>query len=236
MPGAGDGRFPGPEFPPGLESPVLSGNFPPGAVRFPPLSNERFQMTDNRLLSYFQAHREVMVAIERELASKIALAADALVAAFRNGRKVLVMGNGGSAADAQHLAAEMVGRFRRERRALPAIALTTDTSILTAVGNDYGFDTVFRRQVEALAVEGDVVIGISTSGESANVASALGLARESGCRTIGLLGKSGGVIGGMADIDLTVPHQDTPRIQEGHIFIIHVLCDLVEQRLFGPEG
>jgi D-sedoheptulose 7-phosphate isomerase len=193
-------------------------------------------MTDNRLLSYFQSHREVMEAVERELGPRIALAAGVLVEAFRNGRKVLVMGNGGSAADAQHLAAELVGRFRMERRGLPAIALTTDTSILTAVGNDYGFDTVFRRQVEALAVEGDVVVGISTSGGSPNVVSALGLARESGCRTIGLLGKSGGEIRGMVDIDLTVPGQDTPRIQECHIFMIHVLCDLVEQGLFGPEG
>ncbi|MEA5113270.1 MAG: D-sedoheptulose 7-phosphate isomerase [Geobacteraceae bacterium] len=189
-------------------------------------------MTDNRMLSYFRAHREVMEAVERNLGPKIAMAAGALAEAFRNGRKVLVMGNGGSAADAQHLAAEMVGRFRRERRALPAIALTTDTSILTAVGNDYGFDTVFRRQIEALAVEGDVVIGISTSGESPNVVSALSLAREMGCRTIGLLGKNGGKIGGMVDIDLTVPAQDTPRIQEGHIFMIHVLCDMLEQDLF----
>ncbi len=190
-------------------------------------------MTDNRMLSSFQAHREVMEAVERELAPKIAMAAGALVEAFRNGRKVLVMGNGGSAADAQHLAAELVGRFRMERRGLPAIALTTDTSILTAVGNDYGFDTVFRRQIEALAVEGDVVVGISTSGGSPNVISALDLARESGCRTIALLGKNGGEIRGMVDIDLTVPVQDTPRIQEGHIFMIHVLCDLVEQGLFG---
>lgn len=189
-------------------------------------------MTDNRMLSYFRAHREAMEAVERNLGPKIAMAAGVLAEAFRNGRKVLVMGNGGSAADAQHLAAEMVGRFRRERRALPAIALTTDTSILTAVGNDYGFDTVFRRQIEALAVEGDVVIGISTSGESPNVVSALGLAREMGCRTIGLLGKNGGKISGMVDIDLTVSVQDTPRIQEGHIFMIHVLCDMLEQDLF----
>lgn len=192
-------------------------------------------MTDNRLCSYFLAHREVMESIERDLGPKITMVAGALVEAFRKGRKLLVMGNGGSAADAQHLAAEMVGRFRMERVALPAIALTTDTSILTAVGNDYGFETVFRRQVEALADEGDVVMGISTSGGSANVLSALELARESGCITIGLLGKDGGAIRGMADIDLTVPGNDTPRIQEGHIVLIHILCDLVEQGLFASE-
>ncbi len=232
MPGAGDERFPGPEFPAGPEETVVTGDLLPCATRIPPLFNERFQMTDNSMLSYFRAHREAMEAVERNLAPKISLAAGVLAQAFRSGRKVLVMGNGGSAADAQHLAAEMVGRFRMERRALPAIALTTDSSILTAVGNDYGFEAVFRRQIEALAVEGDVVIGISTSGESANVISALGLAQEMGCRTIGLLGRNGGKIGGMVDIDLTVPVQDTPRIQEGHIFMIHVLCDLVERDLF----
>lgn len=184
----------------------------------------------------FRSHREVMETVERELADRIRQLARLLAAAFRNGNKLLVMGNGGSAADAQHLAAEMVGRFRLERRGLPAIALTTDSSILTAVGNDYGFDTVFRRQVEALAVAGDVVIGISTSGSSANVAAALGLARELGCATVGLLGKDGGTIGAMVDLDLTVPGNDTPRIQEGHITIIHILCDLVEQELFGEAS
>lgn len=181
----------------------------------------------------FKAHREVMEGVERELGPKLPVAAGMLVDAFRNGKKLLVMGNGGSAADAQHLAAEIVGRFRLERRGLPAIALTTDSSILTAVGNDYGFDVVFRRQVEALASEGDVVVGISTSGSSENVLAALRLARETGCRTIGLLGKDGGSIRELVDLDLTVPGMDTPRIQEGHITIIHILCDLVEQELFG---
>jgi len=146
------------------------------------------------------------------------------------------MGNGGSAGDAQHLAAEIVGRFKLERRGLPAIALTTDSSILTAIGNDYGFEQVFRRQVEALAAPGDVVIGISTSGNSPNVLAALTLAREIGCRTIGLLGRDGGTILPVVDLDLTVPSQDTPRIQEGHITMIHILCDLVERRLFGDSA
>jgi len=181
----------------------------------------------------FAAHREVMETVERDLAPAIFEVARTLVAVFRGGGKLLVMGNGGSASDAQHLAAEIVGRFRLERKALPAIALSTDTSILTAVGNDYGFDSVFLRQVEALAAQGDVVMGISTSGSSANVLEALRLAREKGCVTIGLLGRDGGAIGKSADMALVVPASDTARIQEAHITIIHILCQLLEQGLFG---
>ncbi|BDV43741.1 phosphoheptose isomerase [Geotalea uraniireducens] len=179
-----------------------------------------------------RAHREVIEAIERDLAAPVAAVAELLIEAFRAGKKLLVMGNGGSAADAQHFVAEMVGRFKLERRGLPAVALTTDSSILTALGNDYGFDLIFRRQVEALAAPGDVVVGISTSGSSKNVAAALLLARELGCRTVGLLGRDGGTIRELADFALTVPSNDTPRIQEGHITIIHILCDLVEKGLF----
>jgi D-sedoheptulose 7-phosphate isomerase len=155
-----------------------------------------------------------------------------LSTALAAGKKLLLMGNGGSAADAQHFAAEIVGRFRLERRGLPAIALSTDTSILTAIGNDYGFETIFRRQVEAHAVAGDVVIGISTSGSSKNVFTAMSLAREIGCLTIALLGRDGGTIKDIVDLDLTIPSQDTPRVQEGHITIIHILCDLIEKGLF----
>jgi len=180
-----------------------------------------------------QNHRAVIDAIERHLTPAISAVGDLLTEALAGGKKLLVMGNGGSAADAQHLAAEIVGRFKLDRRALPAIALTTDTSILTAIANDYGFDMVFRRQVEALAAEGDVVIGISTSGSSANVRTALILAGEMGCRTVGLLGREGGTIKDCVEIALTVPSDDTPRIQEGHITIIHIICDLVEKRLFG---
>jgi len=181
----------------------------------------------------FKAHRQAIEDCERDLGRGIASVARLLAEAFRRGGKLLVMGNGGSAADAQHLAAEIVGRFRMERRGLPAVALSTDTSILTAVGNDYGFESVFRRQVEALAAPGDVVMGISTSGSSANVLAALRLAREMGCSTVGLLGRDGGSIRGVVDHDLTVPCLDTPRIQESHIIIIHILCDLVEKELFG---
>ena len=180
-----------------------------------------------------QSHREVMALIETQMAERLAAAVDLVVTALARGNKLLVMGNGGSAGDAQHLAAEIVGRFKLERRALPAIALTTDTSILTAIGNDYGFEQVFRRQVEALAAPGDVVVGISTSGNSPNVLAALTLAREMGCRTVGFLGRDGGTIAPVVDLELTVPSQDTPRIQEGHITMIHILCDLVERRMFG---
>jgi D-sedoheptulose 7-phosphate isomerase len=182
--------------------------------------------------SQLRDHCDVMVAIERELAPAIESAVSLLVQAFQDGKKLIVMGNGGSAADAQHLAAEIVGRFKLERRALPAIALSTDTSILTAVGNDYGFDRIFSRQVEAHAEAGDVVVGISTSGNSPNVQAALELATERGCRTVALLGKDGGTIKGVAELPLIIPSNDTPRIQEGHITIIHIVCDLLEKTLF----
>ena len=178
------------------------------------------------------AHCEVMAALQRELTPAIESAVSLLVAALKDGNKLLVMGNGGSAADAQHFVAEIVGRFKLERRALPALALTTDTSILTAIGNDYGFDRVFSRQVEAHAVPGDVVVGISTSGNSPNVQLALETARSRGCRTIALLGKDGGSIKSVAELSLIVPSDDTPRIQEGHITVIHIVCDLVERQLF----
>ncbi len=188
----------------------------------------------DEIRSHLKAHQEVIQAIEERLTTGISRAAAMIVDALKDGKKLLIMGNGGSAADAQHFAAEIVGRFLMERRGLPAMALSTDTSILTAIGNDYGFEAIFRRQVEALASEGDVVIGISTSGTSENVFSALSLARKMGCRTVGLLGRDGGTIRDIADIDLTVPSKDTPRIQEGHIMMIHIICDLVEKRLF-PE-
>ena len=178
------------------------------------------------------AHREVIARVERELSPLIAEMVTALVETFERGGKLMVMGNGGSAADAQHFVAEIVGRFKMERRALPAIALSTDTSILTAIGNDYGFDSVFSRQVEALAAPGDLIVGISTSGNSPNVLKALELAREKGCRTVGLLGKDGGSIKDACDLALIVPTNDTPRVQEGHITIIHIVCDLLEKTMF----
>jgi D-sedoheptulose 7-phosphate isomerase len=190
----------------------------------------------NEIRSLLNAHCSAISEVKRCLTDGIATVVELLAEGLGEGRKLLIMGNGGSAADAQHFAAEIVGRFKRERRALPAIALTTDTSILTAVGNDYGFDRVFSRQVEAFAQHGDVVVGISTSGSSRNVHGALLLAREKGCRTVGLLGGDGGTIAGIVDIPLVVPVRDTPRIQEAHVTIIHILCELVEQRLFGQSG
>ncbi|MGB4600148.1 MAG: D-sedoheptulose 7-phosphate isomerase [Trichlorobacter sp.] len=184
------------------------------------------------ICSQLQEHRKLMVQIENELTATIANLAQRLIDTFQIGNKLLIMGNGGSAADAQHFAGEIVSRFRIERPGLPAIALSTDSSILTAIGNDYGFEQVFSRQVEALASPGDAVIGISTSGNSPNVAKALEVARQAGCTTIGLLGKDGGSIKELCDIPLIIPSPDTPRVQEGHITIIHILCDLIEQGMF----
>ena len=186
----------------------------------------------NEIKKQLQDHRALIDLLERDMAPLIAEMSSLISSALANGNKLLVMGNGGSAADSQHFVAEIVGRFKMERKALPAVALSTDTSILTAIGNDYGFESIFSRQVEALAAPGDVVVGLSTSGNSPNVLKALMLARESGCRTIGLLGKDGGSIKAACDLALVVPTMDTPRIQEGHITIIHIVCDLVEKALF----
>lgn len=184
------------------------------------------------ITSQLQEQRALMELVERDLVAQIAEWAILLTDTFNRGNKLLVMGNGGSAADAQHFAAEIVGRFKLERKALPALALSTDTSILTAIGNDYGFDAVFSRQIEALAAPGDMVVGISTSGNSPNVEKALSLARTCGCRTVGLLGRDGGSIRHVCNLPLIVPSQDTPRIQEAHGTIIHIVCDLVEKALF----
>ncbi|MFZ0688601.1 MAG: D-sedoheptulose 7-phosphate isomerase [Acidobacteriaceae bacterium] len=146
-----------------------------------------------------------------------------------NGRKILWCGNGGSAADSQHLAAELVGRFLLERRGLPSIALTTDTSILTAIGNDYGYEHVFRRQVEALGVAGDLIVGLSTSGNSKNVVNALKTARELGLFTVAFTGQSGGAMANFADEILCIPAAATPRIQEAHILCGHMLCDCIDR-------
>lgn len=180
--------------------------------------------------------RSVLENMELELTTQIADAATLLIATFAHGNKLIVFGNGGSAADAQHFAAEITGRFKMERRALPAIALTTDTSALTAIGNDYGFDKIFSRQVEGLAVAGDIVVGISTSGNSPNVALALEAARKQGCKTVALLGRDGGTICQLVDLAIIIPSFDTPHIQEGHITTIHILCDLLEKGLFTSEN
>lgn len=159
--------------------------------------------------------------------------AEALVQAYRNNRKILLFGNGGSAADAQHIAAELVGTFyNRSRRALPAEALTVNSSSLTAIGNDYDFTTIFSRQVEALGQEGDVAIGISTSGNSENVIQALRVAGGKGLVKVGFTGEGGGKVKEVVDYCVRIPSEDTPRIQEAHILVGHILCELVETELF----
>lgn len=157
------------------------------------------------------------------------------IQALRLGRKILFAGNGGSAADAQHLAAELVGRFAYDRPALPALALTTDTSVLTAIGNDYGFEQVFSRQIEALGVEGDVLVGISTSGTSPNVLRAMQMAQQKGLVTIGFSGQTGGDLLAFSDLIFRVPATETAHIQQCHLVGGHLLCRLVEQAIF-PES
>jgi phosphoheptose isomerase len=160
-----------------------------------------------------------------------AAAAAAITASLRQDGKVLVFGNGGSAADAQHMAAELVGRFARERRGYAAIALTTDASVVTSLSNDYGYDRVFERQIEALGKPGDVAIGITTSGGSANVVRALEAARGRKLTTIALTGRDGGAAGRTADLHINVPSESTPRVQEVHMTLLHIICDLVEREL-----
>ncbi|MHB0976074.1 MAG: D-sedoheptulose-7-phosphate isomerase [Candidatus Aquicultorales bacterium] len=166
----------------------------------------------------------------------IADVASLIIEAYRAGGKVLFMGNGGSAADAQHLACELVSKFGFDREALPAIALNVNSSLVTAIGNDYGFDNIFARQVEAWARTGDVVVGISTSGNSANIVRALKKAVEMGASTVGFTGQSGGEVADVADVCLKVPSGSTPRIQEAHIVAGHIVCSLVEEGLFGEAN
>ena len=175
-----------------------------------------------------QAHKRTIEKTIDSMIPDIQRASELIVNTLTNGNKVLLIGNGGSAADAQHIAAELTGRYKSERKGLPAIALTTDTSALTAISNDYGYGRVFDRQVEALANKGDLLIGISTSGNSENILSALSLAKELECHTLGMSGKSGGEMNDICDLNLVVPSSDTPRIQEMHILIGHILCQAVD--------
>jgi D-sedoheptulose 7-phosphate isomerase len=165
----------------------------------------------------------------------IAEVARACLDVYRNNKKTMLAGNGGSAADAQHIAAELVGRYGFDRPSIPSLALTTDSSNLTAIGNDYGYDKVFSRQVEGMGQEGDLFIGISTSGNSQNIINAFVSAKAKGITTVALTGRDGGKMAQMADYALIVPSNATPRIQESHILIGHILCDIIEKELFG-EG
>ncbi len=184
-----------------------------------------------KYVEYLKAEHAAHMAMYNALAPLFPLISDvglAMQACIKNGGKILLMGNGGSAADSQHIAAEIVGRFKKERKGMPAIALTTDTSILTSVGNDYGYDYIFARQIEALCRPEDLVIGFTTSGNSANVVNAMQAAKEIGAVTVGLTGGTGGKLTAISDFNLIMPSNVTARIQEAHIFVGHCLCEILE--------
>ena len=186
-----------------------------------------------RVRAVFAESARVHEMAAESLSDVIAAAATAVTESLRTGNKVLLCGNGGSAADAQHIAAELAGRLRLERRGLPAIALTVNPSVITALANDYGYDMVFARQVEGLGRKGDVLVGISTSGSSTNVLRALETARTAGLVTVGLVGQGTGQMGGLCDHLIVAPTEDTQRIQEIHIAAGHAICEIVEAALFG---
>jgi D-sedoheptulose 7-phosphate isomerase len=188
-------------------------------------------MTDNILRKNIESSIEVHALLLEACLPAMAVAADALIAAYRGGRKALFFGNGGSAADAQHLAAEFLGRYLIERRPLPALALHTDTSAVTSIANDYGYEHVFSRQIQGLGIAGDVAVGISTSGNSPNILEGLRVAHQMGLYTIGLTGAGGGSLRELVDVLIAAPSSETPRIQECHILVGHALCDAVEQAI-----
>lgn len=186
-------------------------------------------MYEELIVSFLEESISVKRSIRETLVDQIALAAEKISLCLNNKKKILIFGNGGSAADAQHIAAELVGRYKKERRAMPALALTTNTSILTAVGNDYSFDEIFVRQIEALAEKGDILWGISTSGNSPNVVKAIEKGKEMGIYSIALLGRGGGKVKDICDLPIIIPSDDTARIQEAHITIAHIICEVVEK-------
>jgi D-sedoheptulose 7-phosphate isomerase len=190
----------------------------------------------NEITQAFQESADVKLRFIQQNAEALLQVVRMIVKAFKEGNKVLLFGNGGSAADAQHIAAEFVNRFLIDRPSLPAIALTTDTSILTSIANDYAFADVFAKQVKALGREGDVAIGISTSGAAANVIKAIRVARDMGIQTVGLTGKDGGELARIVDLALLVDSPSIPRIQEVHITIGHVVCEMVDRMLFQQPG
>lgn len=187
------------------------------------------------VIKELEAGAELRRLVARELADTIVSAARMISQAYSNGSKLLLIGNGGSAADAQHIAAEFVGRFETETKGQPAIALTTDTSVITSIANDYGYDSVFSRQIEALANKGDVLIAITTSGNSPNIIRAVDAAHAAGIKVIGLTGKGGGALKAKVDLSITVPSDSVPRIQEIHIAIGHIICELVKG-FFSEQG
>ena len=184
-----------------------------------------------RVKDFLYSSADLKRTVADTLSGDILEAANRIKVCLKKGGKLILMGNGGSAGDSQHIAAELIGRFKKERKAIPAIALTVDTSSLTALGNDYGFETIFERQLEALAQKNDAVVGISTSGNSENVVRALKKANALGAETIGLLGNNGGKIKEIAILSIVIPSNDTARIQEVHITIGHIICELIEEDL-----
>lgn len=188
----------------------------------------------NSILEQIKKSYETKIAIyeDEKLVNKLEELCNLLINTYKNNGKTLLAGNGGSAADAQHIAAELVARFYFDRPALSSIALTTDTSIITAIGNDYGYDDIFSRQIEANGQKDDVFIAISTSGNSSNLIKALKQAKQKGVICVGFLGKDGGEMKDLCDISLIVPSYDTPRIQESHILFGHIICQIVEEKLF----
>lgn len=186
-----------------------------------------FHMTTDRINEIFDESIKV-ISETKNLSKEIQKVVNVIIDCYKSGNKVIIFGNGGSAADAQHLAAEFIGRFKLERQSLPALALTTDTSVITALGNDYSFDYVFARQCESMVYKGDVVIAISASGKSKNVLDGITTSKNRGAFIIGLTGANGAVLQKMVDILLIVPSTSTARIQEGHRLIIHAICELVE--------
>jgi len=183
---------------------------------------------ETTILNELTSHAETIQNVIDNLQDDILQASLIAIETLKKGNKILLCGNGGSAADAQHIAAELTGRYKTERKGLAGIALTTDTSALTAIGNDYGYERIFARQVEALANEGDLLIGISTSGNSENILSAFDVAKELGCKTIGFSGKGGGEMNDHCDLNIVIPSDNTPRIQEMHILIGHIVCQLID--------
>jgi len=186
-----------------------------------------------KVIKELEESTKIIRAVAETLADVIAGASETILKAYRSGKKVLLVGNGGSAADAQHIAAELIGRFQRERKALPAIALTTDTSVLTAVTNDYGYESVFSRQIEAIGEEGDILLAMTTSGGSPNILKAVETAKTKGMLTIILTGENGTPLKDKGDTVIIVPSTKPPRIQETHIAIGHIMCQLIENELFG---
>ena len=186
----------------------------------------------NEIKAMIQESAEIK-RLTQALSPQIEKATNVIINALKNNKKILIAGNGGSASQASHIAAEFVGRYKIERKAMPCISLTADLSAITAIGNDYGFEAIFERQIEALGKEGDVFIALSTSGNSKNLVRAVEAARKLNVHVIGLLGKDGGKLRNTSSVEIIVPSDNTPRIQEAHLMILHIICELVDKEMFG---